>query len=171
MPWLWRIHGCLYFYPYSSSQRNTGTHCHGCHNSLVACSKCTVHELYIVCSVKNSFVGCEEEGCLPCCCCYSLAKEEKGDQSPAKGWPRRASRGTVMTGDREERGRNHRLRGQLRFKETSCEVKPRCSGIYPSGALQQSLWNEGEKENCPRVLLPQKLCWSVISSLGARESC
>lgn len=113
MPWLWRTHGCLYLCPYSSSQRNTETHCRGCHNSLAACSKCTVYELHIVCSVKKSFAGCEDEGYLPCCCCCLLAKEERGDRSPAKGWPRRASRRTVTarTGDREERGRNHRLRG------------------------------------------------------------
>lgn len=108
MPWLWRKHARPYLYRYPSSQRNTETHCDGCYNSLVACSKCTVYELYIVCFVKTSFAGCEEEGCLLCCCCCCPLVG-----SPAKGWPRGASRGTPMarTGDWEGRGTNIGLEG------------------------------------------------------------
>lgn len=64
MPWLWRIHAGPYLYPYSSSQRNTETHCEGCYKCLVARSHCMVYEFYVVCFVKESFTGCEEEGCM-----------------------------------------------------------------------------------------------------------
>jgi len=151
MLWVWRIHARPYLYPCSSSQQNTETHCDGCYNSLLACSKCTMYELYIVCFVKKSFAGCEEEGCLPCR--SPLVKEERGDCSPAKGWPRWASRGTptARTGDREERSRNIGLGGNG-LEGTNCEIRPHRLGIYPSWAQIKRLLRGEESRSAAKPL-------------------
>lgn len=124
--------------------------------------------IHIVCFVKKSFAGCEEEGCLPChCCCCPLLKGER-DCSPAKGWPRGTSRGTpmAMTGDKEERGRNVGLEGNSGWKGPAVRSDHIAQGNIHLGLklkdcwgerradLQQSLWNDGEKENCHGV--PEK---------------
>lgn len=120
-------------------------------------------------SVKNVFAGHEEEGCLSCCsCCCLLVNEERWDCSPAKGRSRGVSVGTLIAraGDREERGRSIGSESNSGWKRPPVKSDHvACSGIYPYWALQWNPLNDGEQENCPRVIhLPLNLLRCYLTS-------